>query len=288
MPTRPLRYITPLILSFGFALNAAEPARDVRAEIRGLRLEIARHDELYHRQGKTEISDADYDALRVRLAQWEDEHPAAALAAGAELPPVPDDRSGVRPEHAHHAPMLSLTKVRTPAEVRAFHERLARRFGAVVPDDAAGLAPAAGDRVGASFAGLVAGNATKVAYVVDASGSMIGRFPAIVDEVEAGADATDLDSLAGLGHTRPWLATGLSVCLLSLAGFPATIGFVGKFMLFSAAVEAGYVGLAVIGAIGAAILGVLADHWGIVAVYQICAVLPLLGLAAFLLPDTRH
>ncbi len=63
-------------------------------------------------------------------------------------------------------------------------ESLARRFGAVVPDDAAGLAPAAGDRVGASFAGLVAGNATKVAYVVDASGSMIGRFPAIVDEVE--------------------------------------------------------------------------------------------------------
>ena len=129
MPTRPLRYISPLILSFGFALNAAEPSPDVRAEIRGLRLEIARHDELYHRQGKTEISDADYDALRVRLAQREDEHPAAALAAGAELPPVPDDRSGVRPEHAHHAPMLSLTKVRTPAEVRAFHERLARRFG---------------------------------------------------------------------------------------------------------------------------------------------------------------
>ena len=43
-----------------------------------------------------------------------------------------------------------------------------------------------------------------------------------------------------------------------------------------------------IAAIGAAILGVMADHWGIVAVYQICAVLPLLGLAAFLLPDTRH
>ncbi len=129
MPTRPLRSITPLILSCGFALNAAEPAPDVRAEIRGLRQEIARHDELYHRQGKTEISDANYDALRVRLAEREDEHHAAALAAGEELPPVPDDRSGVRPEHAHHAPMLSLTKVRTPAEVRAFHERLARRFG---------------------------------------------------------------------------------------------------------------------------------------------------------------
>jgi hypothetical protein len=39
-------------------------------------------------------------------------------------------------------------------------------------------------QTGASFAGLVAGNATKVAYVVDASGSMVGSFPAIVDEVE--------------------------------------------------------------------------------------------------------
>jgi hypothetical protein len=61
---------------------------------------------------------------------------------------------------------------------------LARKFGATAPDGTSDLAPAAGDRVGASFAGLVAGNATKVAYVVDASGSMVGRFPAIVDEVE--------------------------------------------------------------------------------------------------------
>ncbi|MEY2796094.1 MAG: hypothetical protein RIR10_1810 [Planctomycetota bacterium] len=56
---------------------------------------------------------------------------------------------------------------------------LARRFGA---ESMAAESPAS--RVGASFAGLVAGNATKVAYVVDASGSMVGSFPAIVDEVE--------------------------------------------------------------------------------------------------------
>lgn len=59
-------------------------------------------------------------------------------------------------------------------------DALARRFGASTPEPAA--APAA--RTGASFAGLVAGNATRVAYVVDASGSMVGTFPTIVDEVE--------------------------------------------------------------------------------------------------------
>ena len=56
---------------------------------------------------------------------------------------------------------------------------LARRFGA---ETSINESPAT--RAGASFAGLVAGNATKVAYVVDASGSMVGSFPAIVDEVE--------------------------------------------------------------------------------------------------------
>jgi NADH-quinone oxidoreductase subunit N len=37
------------------------------------------------------------------------------------------------------------------------------------------------------------------------------------------------------------------VCLLSLAGFPPFAGFVGKFLIFGAAVEAGWVWLAVVG-----------------------------------------
>jgi hypothetical protein len=61
-------------------------------------------------------------------------------------------------------------------------DALARRFGALYASD--DEAPVARPRAGASFAGLVSGNATKVAYVVDASGSMIGSFSAIVDEVE--------------------------------------------------------------------------------------------------------
>ena len=123
------RSFLSLLVFAGSALAADSPVPEPRAEIRQLRLEIARHDDLYHRDGKTEISDTDYDALRARLADLEKDNPAAALAAGAELPPVPDDRAGNLPEHAHLAPMLSLTKVRSPAELRAFHARLARRFG---------------------------------------------------------------------------------------------------------------------------------------------------------------
>jgi NADH-quinone oxidoreductase subunit N len=68
----------------------------------------------------------------------------------------------------------------------------------------------------------------------------------------AGDDATDLSRLAGLGRSHPALAAGLSVCLVSLAGLPPTMGFIGKFYLFTAAIGAGEVGLAFVGAIGAA------------------------------------
>jgi FSR family fosmidomycin resistance protein-like MFS transporter len=42
-----------------------------------------------------------------------------------------------------------------------------------------------------------------------------------------------------------------------------------------------------LGGLGAAVLGVLADHFGIVFVYKICAFLPLLGLFAAFLPGVR-
>jgi MFS transporter, FSR family, fosmidomycin resistance protein len=42
------------------------------------------------------------------------------------------------------------------------------------------------------------------------------------------------------------------------------------------------------GGIGAALLGVLADHTSIGFVYQVCSVLPAIGLLAIFLPDVRH
>ena len=49
------------------------------------------------------------------------------------------------------------------------------------------------------------------------------------------------------GRRRPLLAAALAVFLLSLTGIPVSAGFVGKFYLFRAAVDAGYVTLAVVG-----------------------------------------
>jgi NADH-quinone oxidoreductase subunit N len=57
----------------------------------------------------------------------------------------------------------------------------------------------------------------------------------------------ELRDYAGLWHSRPALAGLMTVALLSLGGLPPTVGFIGKWYIFSAAVGAGYYGLAVIG-----------------------------------------
>jgi NADH-quinone oxidoreductase subunit N len=57
----------------------------------------------------------------------------------------------------------------------------------------------------------------------------------------------DLRDYAGLWHSHPVLASLMTFFLLSLGGFPPTAGFIAKWYVFSAAVGAGFYGLAIIG-----------------------------------------
>ena len=59
-----------------------------------------------------------------------------------------------------------------------------------------------------------------------------------------------LGDFAGLGRRRPVAACVLTLSMLSLAGIPPTVGFIGKFLVFRAAVDSGLVGLALIGVLG--------------------------------------
>jgi len=61
----------------------------------------------------------------------------------------------------------------------------------------------------------------------------------------AGSD--DLESYRGLSRRNPTLALATLAAFLSLAGMPPFVGFVGKVFVFAAAVEAGWVWLAVAG-----------------------------------------
>lgn len=57
----------------------------------------------------------------------------------------------------------------------------------------------------------------------------------------------ELRDFAGLGRSRPAAGAAMVVFLISLVGIPPLGGFVGKFLLFGAAIEAGFTWLAVIG-----------------------------------------
>ncbi|HWV77269.1 MAG TPA: NADH-quinone oxidoreductase subunit NuoN [Isoptericola sp.] len=66
-------------------------------------------------------------------------------------------------------------------------------------------------------------------------------------------EATRLAQWAGLGRKAPWLTAAFSLFLLSMAGIPLTAGFVAKFGVFSAAVEAGAWPLALLGVLASAV-----------------------------------
>jgi NADH-quinone oxidoreductase subunit N len=75
----------------------------------------------------------------------------------------------------------------------------------------------------------------------------LGAF-AVVSLLETGAGRkADYAELAGMSKTHPYLAATLALFMFALAGFPPTVGFFGKFYLFSAAIRSGLIWLTVIG-----------------------------------------
>jgi NADH-quinone oxidoreductase subunit N len=62
-----------------------------------------------------------------------------------------------------------------------------------------------------------------------------------------------LRDFAGLWKSRPGLAGLMTVFLLSLGGFPPTAGFIGKWYIFSAAVQEGHYTLAIIGVLSSVV-----------------------------------
>ena len=50
-------------------------AKTIESDIRRLREEVLRHEELYYVHDRPEISDVEYDALVERLRALEEEHP---------------------------------------------------------------------------------------------------------------------------------------------------------------------------------------------------------------------
>jgi len=77
----------------------------------------------------------------------------------------------------------------------------------------------------------------------------VGTFSVILAMRRKGRAVEGIADLAGLSKTHPGMALALAVFMFSMAGIPPTAGFWGKFAIFLAAIDQGYVALAVIGVV---------------------------------------
>ena len=109
---------------------------------------------------------------------------------------------------------------------------------------------------GYALVGFVAANGTGTAgilfYMLSYAFMNIGAFAIVILVAKKGETNGNVSDFAGLGFKRPLLAVVMTIFLFSLAGMPPTAGFIGKFYLFSGAIQEGYIWLAVIGVLNSA------------------------------------
>jgi NADH-quinone oxidoreductase subunit N len=92
----------------------------------------------------------------------------------------------------------------------------------------------------------------------------VAAFAVVIARERVSEHGDDLASLELLGRTQPWLAWPMTIAMLSLAGFPATAGFIGKFFLIDASVSGDYTWLGIVIVVGSVVS--LAYYLRVVAV----------------------
>lgn len=117
-------------------------------------------------------------------------------------------------------------------------------------------------------------------------GDRVGRRRVIWFSILGCAPFTLLLPYVGLGWT---VALSVVIGLVLASAFPAIIVYAQDMLAHRIGMVSGlFYGFSFgMGGIGAAVLGLLADRFGIEFVYRLCAFLPLLGLLAAFLPDVR-
>ena len=103
--------------------------------------------------------------------------------------------------------------------------------------------------VAASPAGL----ASSLFYLVAYAFATVGAFAIVTMVRDASGEATHLSAWAGLGKKSPVVAAVFSLFMLSFAGIPLTSGFVAKFGVFAAGIEAGDTWLVIVGVLASII-----------------------------------
>jgi NADH-quinone oxidoreductase subunit N len=102
-------------------------------------------------------------------------------------------------------------------------------------------------------AGTPRGVTAMLIYLLVYAFMQLGAFTVIVMMRREDVVGDELKDFAGLYQRHPVAAFAMLLFMLSLGGIPPTAGFMGKLWLFGAAIDAGYVWLAVIGVLNSAI-----------------------------------
>ena len=111
--------------------------------------------------------------------------------------------------------------------------------------------------MGYALVGLSAGTAAGVRgvliYMLVYLVMTLGTFACILAMENRDGPTEDIDDLAGISRTSPFMAVMMTLLMFSLAGIPPLAGFVAKYAVFVAAVEAELYGLAVIGVLASVV-----------------------------------
>jgi len=106
--------------------------------------------------------------------------------------------------------------------------------------------------MGFALVGLAAGTETGVSgvilYMLIYMVMTLGTFACIMAmRRKEGENVENVDDLAGLASTKPFMAVVLTALMFSMAGIPPLAGFFAKYFVFVAAIEAKLYALAIIG-----------------------------------------
>jgi len=97
------------------------------------------------------------------------------------------------------------------------------------------------------------GTASVLYYLLAYAFMNLGAFGVVILYGRKGEENIQIGDYSGMASKYPLLAAAMAIFMFSLAGIPPTAGFVGKFYIFSSAIKAGYIGLAIIGVLNSAL-----------------------------------
>jgi len=106
--------------------------------------------------------------------------------------------------------------------------------------------------MGFSPAADVLGRSGVLFFLASYAVANLGAFIAII-AISNKLDSDLIQDYSGMIKRAPWLAIGLTLCLISLIGMPPAAGFMAKFYIFSGGVQHGLLWLVIIAVINSVI-----------------------------------